>query len=87
MRENSRPMPGESSAAPLTPNGEPSAAVIAAIARASSSRRMTIVASLSGFGSKLERRLGEEAERAMRAAIELDQIEAGDVLHHPAAGA
>ena len=46
VRENSRPMPGDSIAAPLTPKGEPSAAVIAAIARASSRRRMTMVASL-----------------------------------------
>ena len=46
-------MPAWIVAAPLTPKGEPSARAIASTARASSSRRMTIVASLCGRGSSL----------------------------------
>ena len=38
-----------------------------------------------GLRQNLERRLGDEAQRAMRAAGQLHQIEAGDVLHHAAA--
>ena len=39
-----------------------------------------------GSRQHLEGHLGQEAERAMRPALQLREIEAGDVLHHPAAG-
>ena len=46
-------MPGASQAVPLTPNGEPSARVIASIAFTSPSSGMTSVASASGLGASL----------------------------------
>ena len=46
---------------------------------------MTMVASLSGFGSSLNVASVTRPSVPKRAAVQLDQIEAGDVLHHPAA--
>ena len=58
----------------------------AAIARASSRPWKTSVAERSGSGSTLKVTSVRKPSVPMRAGQQLHEIEAGDVLHHPAAG-